>query len=169
MTAQFPPDSPDLPELSAETEADYTPPTDLDTEPTTETGEAPEAADSAPLVSVRRRRAAINWRVLGAIIALLLLTAFLYGGSQNALPVEILTWWPAAILVISIVWLFSALARARAPGAIGAAGLTGIGLSLLLATAFQVALGSSLVGITFIALGMGVILRGLLIRPTPIH
>jgi uncharacterized integral membrane protein len=157
-------------------EGDYAPddesdlPDDPEQNEEAEPVQAVEPAEAAPLVSVRaRRRNRIDWRVLGAIIVLLLLTAFLYGSSQNALPIEVLTWWPASILVIAILWLFGSLARGRAPGAIGAAGLIGIGLSLLLATAFQVPLGSTLVGITFIAVGMGVILRGLLIRPTPIR
>lgn len=176
MTDQLPPESPDLPELSAQysseadtesafqSESDYTPP-----EPETPEPEPEPAEEAAPLVSVRSRRSQVNWGVLGTIILLIALTAFLFGLSRNALPVEILTWWPAAILVVAILWLFGSLARGRASGAIGAAGLIGIGLSLLLATAFHVSLSSTLVGITFIALGMGVILRGLLIRPTPIR
>lgn len=129
-----------------------------------------EAVEAAPLVSVRkRRRVAMNFPVVAAIILLSLATAFFFGSSRGALPVEVITWWPLVILVIALLWLVGALFRRRAPGTIGAAGLTGIGLSLLLATAYQVPLGSTLIGVTFITLGAGVILRGLFMRPLAIR
>jgi hypothetical protein len=101
------------------------------------------------------------------IAALLALTAIALLLNQNALPVEIMTWWPVVIAVPAALWFITALLRRNARGVLGSAALFGASASLLLASE-KLAFLPTLVGITFIAAGAGIMVRGLLLRGQPI-
>ncbi len=153
---------------------EYTPPTEPEDEPIAEAAPVEEALDvseEAPLVTVRRRRPTLRLNVIPLVFAalLVLFAAVLLAGGQLVIPVEVALWWPLAGVLFAVLWLLAALARGRPRGVIGGAGLLGFSASILLGTAYQVPPGTTLTGITFIALGAGVLLRALFLRPTPIR
>ncbi|GEM_PF-1155976 len=118
-------------------------------------------------VSVRRRlpRVQIDGRMLLIVIALIATALFSVALTQGALPRQVLTWWPLAIVAIAAVWFIRALLSQAAAGLLGSTALFGFGVSLLLASAYQVAFGTTVIGVVLIAIGMGIVLRGLLWRP----
>jgi hypothetical protein len=143
-------------------------------EPSSYTASTPEVVDSEPTAAEARRPVLrqpvpfiVNWPVMLIIVVLIGLTVFALLWNQNVLPVEVLTWWPLAIAVPSALWLLIALFRRDGRGMLGAAALFGASISLLL-TSDKLALLPTLVGITFIAAGTGIMLRGLLLGRQPI-
>ncbi len=109
----------------------------------------------------------INWPAMFLIVALVALTVAALLFNQGALPDEIVAWWPLAIMVPAAVWFLVALLSRDSRGLLGSATLFGLSASLLLASQ-KIDLLSTIVGITFIAIGAGIILRGLLLRNQPI-
>lgn len=101
------------------------------------------------------------------IIFLVALTvaALLY--NQGELPDQIVAWWPLALMFPAGVWFLVALLSRDPHGLLGGAALFGLSASLLLASQ-KLDLLPTVVGITFIAVGAGIMLRGLLLRNQPI-
>ena len=134
-------------------------------EPTTP--EAPLPAPEQP----RRRQIpfVINWPVMLVVIGLILLTVFALLLNQNAIPSQFAGWWPLVVTVPAVLWFLGALVRGDPRGVLGSAAVFGVGLSLLLSVQRIAPLGATLVGITFIATGTAVVLRGLLIPNRPIR
>src|SRR5258706_12055211 len=128
-------------------------------------------APAAPRSLVLRRRLlpfVINWPAMLMIAALIVLTVFVLLLNQGAVPTEIVTWWPIAVAVPALLWFVVALVRRDARSVLGSTALLGLSLSMLLAAQKVAPLGTTLVGITFIATGTGIMLRGLLLRNQPI-
>ncbi len=80
------------------------------------------------------------------------------------LPDIVTRWWPIATLFISLFWSLSALNRRNAAAFLGGAGAIGLSLSLLLDAQEIADFSETFVGLVLISLGMGVIMRGLLLR-----
>lgn len=72
--------------------------------------------------------------------------------------------WPAGVLLVAVVWLIVSLARRQVTPALGAATLAGIGLSALLDAEAIAPWRETLVGLVLIAVGLGIVIRGLLLR-----
>jgi len=144
--------------------------------PDTVENTAEEAVETAEAVAEPRQRRArrhllpfeINWPTMLLIVLLIALTAFILLLNQGAVPARILIWWPLAIVVPSALWFLISIIRRSARGMLASAALFGIGLSLLLATQGVAPFGVTVVGITFIAAGTGVMLRGLLLSNQPV-
>ncbi len=130
-----------------------------------------ESVESIEAPSPEKRRRGlpflINWGALFLVLILIAVTVFIVLLNQNALPPEAVMWWPVVVAVPSALWLLVALVRRNARSILAAAALLGVSISLLLTTQ-KVPLGSSLVGITFITTGAGIMLRGLLLRNQPV-
>src|SRR5260221_9537805 len=109
----------------------------------------------------------VNWGALLLVVVLIAVTVFVLLLNQGALPPEVVIYWPLAVAVPSALWLLVSLVRRNAKSVLAAAALLGVSISLLLASQ-NVPLGSTLVGITFITTGAGVMLRGLLLRNQPV-
>ena len=109
----------------------------------------------------------INWPAMFLIIALVALTVAVLLFNEGALPDQIVAWWPLAVMVPAALWLLIALLSRNARSLLGSAALFGVSASLLL-TSQKVDLLPTIVGITFIAVGAGIMLRGLLLRNQPI-
>ena len=109
----------------------------------------------------------INWPAMFLIVALVALTVAALLFNEGALPDEIVAWWPLAIMVPAAVWFLVALLSRDSRGLLGSATLFGLSTSLLLASQ-KIDLLPTIVGITFIAIGAGIMLRGLLLRNQPI-
>lgn len=80
------------------------------------------------------------------------------------LPSIITRWWPTIVLFISLFWSLSALNRRNAAAFLGGAGAAGLSISLLLNAQEIASFGETFVGLILIAIGTGVIMRGLLLR-----
>jgi hypothetical protein len=144
-----------------------------------ETGEAipsqPEVASAVPELPAEtptpeHRRGlpfVVNWGALLVVVVLIAATVFVLLLNQGILPAEVIIYWPLAVAVPSVLWLLVALVRRNARSVMAAAALFGVSISLLLAS-LKVPLGSTLVGITFITTGAGIMLRGLLLRNQPV-
>ncbi|MEP7285745.1 MAG: hypothetical protein ABI947_08255 [Chloroflexota bacterium] len=116
----------------------------------------------------RRLPFVIHWPTLLVIVGLIALTVILLLLNQGALPVEVSTGWPIVVIALAILWFLAALIRRDPRSLIGSAALFGCGLSLLLSVQRIAPFGATLVGVTFIAAGTGIMLRGLLLRNQPI-
>lgn len=110
----------------------------------------------------------IDWR------ALLLATVLIVGGSLGTLqiqdrlsedlPGDLRAWWPAAFAALSLLWMLSALIRRQTASFLGGAALGGVAFSLLLEVRDIASVQDTLLGIVLIALGLGIVIRGLLLR-----
>ncbi len=124
--------------------------------------------ENAPMqrVSVRRRlrfpAIRVNWSQLILIVALVALTVFALLLNGGALPRQVIVWWPLVIAVLAGLWLLISLVRRDSAALLGSTALLGVSISLLLASAYQVPLGATLVGVALISIGMGIVVRGLL-------
>jgi hypothetical protein len=110
----------------------------------------------------------INWRAMLVIGGLVVLTAFALLLNQGALPAQVVTWWPLVVAILAAIWFLAALARRDARSLLGSTALLGLSVSMLLAAQNIASLSATWVGITFIATGTGIVLRGLLLRHQPI-
>ena len=68
--------------------------------------------------------------------------------------------------VFSLLWLVIALNRRNVTSALGAAALAGVGISALLDVQGIAAWRETLIGTVVVMLGLGIVLRGLLLRQT---
>ncbi len=110
----------------------------------------------------------INWPAMLVILVLVAVTVFLLLLNQEALPAQVVIWWPLAIAVPSALWFLIALFRRDARGVLASAALFGVSISVLLSFLRVAPLAATLVGIFFIATGTAIMLRGLLLRHQPI-
>lgn len=118
---------------------------------------------------VRRPAWTIRPGLLLLVIAVIAAGAALFLKAQNQLPIEIEQWYPLALIVPGALWLLGALIRRSGRGMQASAALLGAGVSLLLGTQANIPVGSTLVGIMFIAVGTSILLRGLLMGRQPIR
>ena len=132
--------------------------------------EVPAAEEeSAP----RRRRLRLPRPSLGVRIrfwVLLLALALIAGGIfgtllwQDRLREEVTAWWPVVPLVVSVLWMLIALVRRQVTSFLGGAALVGVGLSALLDAQDIAALRDTLLGTVLVTVGLGVVVRGFLLR-----
>jgi hypothetical protein len=131
----------------------------------------PVASPVEPRRLILRRPALpflVNWPTMLLIVGLIVVAVFSLLLNQGALPVEIVTWWPLSVAVLAVIWFLAALIRRDARSLLGSTALFGLSISMLLAAQHVASLASTWVGVTFIAVGTGIVLRGLLLRHQPI-
>lgn len=99
-------------------------------------------------------------------LAALLIAAGVIGTLLNLdrIELDLPAAWPVGVLAVALIWLVSALSRGHVTSALGAAALAGAGLSALLDTQGIAAWRETLIGLVLVALGLGIVLRGLLLR-----
>jgi hypothetical protein len=135
-------------------------------------GEQDESAQQATrqrrIMLPRRLPFVVNWVAMLAIVVLMGVTIFALLLNQGQVPVEVITWWPLVVAIPSALWFLIALVRRNPRGLLGSTALSGLSISMLLASQGVASLTTTLVGITFIAVGTGIVLRGLLLRQQPI-
>ncbi len=127
-----------------------------------------EVENDLPPPEGRRAGLLLNGPALIAVVALILAAVGLILLNLEALPTPIVIGWPLAILVPAVLWALYSLIRLRPRGLLRSTALIGVGGSLLLAAQGIAPLGATLVGVTFLAIGAGLILRGLLMSNQPI-
>src|SRR5579859_8148468 len=129
-----------------------------------------DQADSAPdvpelaraptpsRISIRRRLPVISLHInrdwLVGVIILVLVGVGAFLAERNMLPRAVGLWWPVLVIAIAVIILIRALGQRAGNALLGGGALFGFGISLLLATAFQVPLGQTWVGVTLIAIGL---------------
>jgi len=128
-------------------------------------------------VAIVRRRLALSRRLLrpspGVRIrfgVLLLALALIAGGIfgtllwQDRLREEVTRWWPAILLVAAALWMLIALVRRQVTSFLGGAALAGVGLSALLDAQDIATLRETLLGLVLVTVGLGIVVRGFLLR-----
>jgi hypothetical protein len=100
------------------------------------------------------------------LLALLLIAAGVFGTLLNLdrLHGDMTTWWPLGIIVVASLWLVVGLLQRQAAVVLGSSAGIGIGLSLLMHTQDIATLNETLVGVVLVTAGLGIVIRGLLIR-----
>ena len=86
----------------------------------------------------------------------------LHNRGQSSESVE--AWWPLALLGFALLWAIFALAARRAASFLAASALAGLSISLLLDAQDLLTWRETLVGTVLIAVGIGIIARGLVLR-----
>lgn len=127
--------------------------------------------DSEPRrLTLRRSRFPfeINTLALLTLIGLVVLTVGLVLFNLGLLPSSVLRWWPLLLLIPSFMWFLATLFRRRIKGLLGSTALLGISVSLLLAAQNVAPPGATLIGVLFITVGAGLLLRGLLLSQQPL-
>ena len=135
-----------------------------------------EAGDYPPETRRRRRRVSLPRPRrpaldLGIRFGALALVIVLVGGGifgtllkQGRLEPEIEEWWPAAIIAGAGLWMLAALFQRRITSFLGGAAAAGVGLSLLMDTQDIAAAEQTLLGIVLATVGLGIVIRGFLLR-----
>lgn len=142
--------------------------------------EAEPDAESAPPEPARRRgrpiplpRVHIRRPALGIEIrfsALLLALIFIIGGIFGTLLIQgevrksLKEWWPLVMLTLAVLWMLTALFRRQVASFLGGAALAGVGLSLLMDTQHIAVVKDTLLGVVLVTVGLGIVIRGFLLR-----
>lgn len=121
-----------------------------------------DAAEALPEPILKPR-----WGLVLVLIALVILAGGLLLNNVGLLPEPVLLWWPLAVLIPALLWALASLVGRRPSALLASTALLGVGLSLFLAAQSVASPGTTLVGFIFIAVGAGLLLRGLLLRGRP--
>lgn len=144
-------------------------------------GDVPETVTTYPEREPRRRRAVrlprpsiplpalslgvnIEWGYL--LLALALIVGGIFGAQLNRGQVSdnIEEWWPLAIVVAAAVWMVIALARRQVASFLGGSVLAGVGLSLVMNNQDIADFRETLLGMVLVTAGLGIVIRGFLLR-----
>lgn len=127
-----------------------------------------EREDEVRPVHIRRTGPRVRVRFGVLVLALLLIAAGVVGTLRNLdrLELTVPEQWPFVVLAIAGLWLVIALNRRNVTSALGAAALAGVGISALLDVQGIAAWRETLIGTVVVMLGLGIVLRGLLLRQT---
>jgi hypothetical protein len=109
-------------------------------------------------------RGALRWDVLLAAAALVALGIFGTLLVQDRLSGDIVTLWPLALVAAAVAWLLVALLRRHVTSFLGAATLAGVGLSALMETQEVAPIEETLLGVVLVTIGLGIVIRGFLLR-----
>ncbi len=74
------------------------------------------------------------------------------------------SWWPVTIIASALLWMIIALLRRQVASFLGGAALAGVGLSLLMDTQDIANARETLLGVVLAAVGLGIVIRGFLLR-----
>lgn len=136
-------------------------------------GEPSLSADNADTGAAQRRRLRVAGLRLGFqlrwgrfVLALALIAGGVTGTllRQGRLREEDITWWPVIVLAIAGLWMLLALARRRVAAFLGGAALAGVGFSALLDAQDVATLRETLLGLVLVSTGLGIVIRGFLLR-----
>ncbi len=117
-----------------------------------------------PRLPQLRVGAAIRWDML--LLVVLLIAA---GGAgtwlvRGDVPETVRAWWPGTLAAFAGVWMLVALLRQHVESFLGATVFAGIGLSLLMDTQDIAPFEETLFGVMLVTLGLGIVIRGFLLR-----
>jgi hypothetical protein len=106
----------------------------------------------------------VRWGVL--FVVSLLIAGGIFGTllNQGRLRDEVEAWWPVTILILAGGWMLVALLQRQVMAFLGGAACAGVGLSFLMSTQDIAAVEETLLGMVLITIGLGVVIRGFLLR-----
>jgi hypothetical protein len=84
--------------------------------------------------------------------------------NRGQVPDNIEEWWPLAIVVAAAVWMVIALARRQVASFLGGSALAGVGLSLVMNNQDIADFRETLLGMVLVTAGLGIAIRGFLLR-----
>ncbi len=117
-----------------------------------------------------RRRLRIGFPRVDQPGAFVLAVTLIVGGTfftlmnVSSLSEQVLEWWPLTVLGGALLWSFVALIRQDPRSFLAGTGALGFGISLLLAAQDIATFEETVVGAILITLGLGIVMRGLLLR-----
>jgi len=119
-----------------------------------------------PHLAIRLPALGVEIRVAPLLVALALIVAGVFGTLLNLgeFDADVEAWWPAAVIGVAGLWMLVALIRRQVASFLGGSALAGIGISLLLSTQAVATLRESLVGLSLVTIGLGIVIRGFLLR-----
>jgi hypothetical protein len=119
-----------------------------------------------PHLAIRLPALGVEMRVVPLLLALALIVAGVFGTLLNLdeFDADVEAWWPAAVIGVAVLWMLVALIRRQVASFLGGSALAGIGISLLLSTQAVATLRESLVGLSLVTIGLGIVIRGFLLR-----
>lgn len=108
--------------------------------------------------------AAIRWDMLLWVMILILSgivgTLLVLGEISD----DVETWWPVAVIVFAVAWMLGALLRRQVASFLGGATLAGVGLSLIMDAQDIARFEETLLGVALVTVGLGIVMRGFLLR-----
>jgi len=84
--------------------------------------------------------------------------------NQERIRDDVEAWWPLVLVIGALVWMLVALIQHQGTSFLGAAAVTGIGLSLLMETQDIAEVQETLIGVMLVMVGLGIVIRGFLLR-----
>jgi hypothetical protein len=124
----------------------------------------PHMPEDQPRRRRRIARPALQYRYL--LLALFLGAAGILGTllKQDQLPSTVREWWPAVVLAGTVVWLLGALVQRHIASFLGASAIAGLGLSVLMDTQDIATFEETVMGVMLVTVGLGIVIRGFLLR-----
>jgi hypothetical protein len=119
-----------------------------------------------PSLGIRRPGLGIEIQAATFLLAAGLIAGGIFGTllKQGEIRQSFEEWWPLALLMVAGLWMLIALIRRRVASFLGGAALAGVGLSLLMDTQEIAVFEDTLLGIVLVTLGLGIVIRGFLLR-----
>jgi len=107
---------------------------------------------------------ALRWDIL--LLAVGLIAAGIFGTLlvQDALTGDVVRWWPVVLVGAALVWMVVALVRRHVASFLGAAAFAGVGLGLLMHAQDIARIEETLLGLVLVTIGLGIVIRGFLLR-----
>jgi len=114
------------------------------------------------------RRPIFGIEIRGGILlgAVALIVAGIFGTllNQGRIRPDVEEWWPLVIVVGAVLWMLVVLIRRQVAAFLGGAALGGAGLSLLMDTQGIAESTDTLLGMVLVTVGLGIVIRGFLLR-----
>lgn len=100
------------------------------------------------------------------LVVILLIVGGIFGTllNQGRIRADVEQWWPVGMIAGAAVWLLVVLVQRRIAAFLGAAAILGMGLSLLMDTQDIASLQDTMLGLVLVSVGLGIVIRGFLLR-----
>jgi len=140
-------------------EASYTPPEPSRRRRLLPRPRLPHLSLGRPILGVE-----VNGAIL--LVAVALIVAGVFGTllNQGRLRADVEEWWPLVIIVGAVLWMLVALIRRQVASFLGGAAVGGVGVSLLMGTQDIARSDETLLGMVLVTVGLGIVIRGFLLR-----
>lgn len=106
----------------------------------------------------------VQWTRL--LLALVLVAGGAFGTLlyQDRLQRDVEEWWPLGVIAIAGLWMLIALVQRQPAAFLGGSVVAGVGISMLLETQDIARLDETGMGVILVTIGLGIVIRGLLLR-----
>lgn len=106
----------------------------------------------------------VRWDML--LVVIILIASGIFGTLllRGDLADAVEEWWSVVVLAFAAVWMLVALLRRHVTAFLGAAAVAGVGLSLIMDGQDIAQFEETVLGIVLVTIGLGIGIRGLLLR-----